>query len=115
MNEAPSGPHEWPKVLAIYLALSEYPILARQIRERMRQEMFARGVITPEQFESEVQAKAILTQQEEGLTNPLFQESAEEWEERIRIIRDHLTDFYFALNLPFSLFEEIRPSRPPSP
>ncbi len=117
MNEAPSGPHEWPKVLAIYLALSEYPILARQIRERMRQEMFARGVITPEQFESEVQAKAILTQQEEGLTNPLFQESAEEWEERIRIIRDHLTDFYFALNLPFSLFEEIvraalRPRKP---
>lgn len=117
MNGAPSGPHEWPKVLAIYLALSEYPILARQIRERMRQEMFARGVITPQQFEAEVRAKAILTQQEEGLTEPLFQESAEEWEERVRIIRDHLTDFYFALNLPYSLFEEIvraalRPRRP---
>jgi len=113
----PSTPREWPKVLAIYLALSEYPILARQIRERMRQEMFARGVITPEQFEAEVKAKAILTQQEEGLTNPLFQESAAEWEERVRIIRDHLTDFYFALNLPYALFEEIvrsalRPRRP---
>ncbi|MGQ9710293.1 MAG: PEP/pyruvate-binding domain-containing protein [Anaerolineae bacterium] len=111
------GPHEWPKVLAIYLALSEYPILARQVREHMRQEMFARGVITPEQFEAEVRAKAILTQQEEGLTNPLFQESAEEWEERVRIIRDHLTDFYFALNLPYSLFEDIvrsalRPRKP---
>ncbi len=117
MKGAPSGPQEWPKVLTIYLALSEYPILARQIRERMRQEMFARGVITPEQFEAEVQAKAILTQQEEGLTNPLFQESAEDWEERVRIIRDHLTDFYFALNLPYSLFEDIvrsalRPRRP---
>ncbi len=117
MNGAPSGPHEWPKVLAIYLALSEYPILARQIREQMRQEMFARGVITPEQFEAEVRAKAILTQQEEGLTEPLFQESAEEWEERVRIIRDHLTDFYFALNLPYSLFEDIvraalRPRKP---
>ncbi|MGB9776273.1 MAG: PEP/pyruvate-binding domain-containing protein [Anaerolineae bacterium] len=111
------GPHEWPKVLAIYLALSEYPILARQIRERMRQEMFARGVITPEQFEAEVRAKAIFTQQEEGLTDPLFQESAAEWEERVRIIRDHLTDFYFALNLPYSLFEDIvrsalRPRKP---
>jgi hypothetical protein len=107
MNREQFGSHEWPKVLAIYLALSEYPILARQIRERMRQEMFARGVITPEQFEAEVRAKAILTQQEEGLTHPLFQESPEEWEERIRIVRDHLTDFYFALNLPYSLFENI--------
>ncbi|MBC7226557.1 MAG: PEP/pyruvate-binding domain-containing protein [Thermoflexales bacterium] len=117
MNGAPFGSHEWPKVLAIYLALSEYPILARQIRERMRQEMFARGIITPERFEAEVRAKAILTQQEEGLTEPLFQESAEEWEERLRIIRDYLTDFYFALNLPYSLFEDIvraalRPRRP---
>jgi hypothetical protein len=113
----PSSPREWPKVLAIYLALSEYPILARQIRERMRQEMFARGVITPEQFEAEVKEKAVLTQKEEGLTDPLLQESAEEWEERVRIIRDHLTDFYFALNLPYTLFEEIvrsalRPRRP---
>ncbi|MDW8067540.1 MAG: PEP/pyruvate-binding domain-containing protein [Anaerolineae bacterium] len=113
----PSSPREWPKVLAIYLALSEYPILARQIRERMRQEMFARGIITPEQFEAEVQAKAIRTQQAEGLTDPLLQESAEEWEERVRLIRDSLTDFYFALNLPYTLFEEIvrsalRPRRP---
>ncbi len=112
-----SSPREWPKVLAIYLALSEYPILARQIRERMRQEMFERGVITPERFEEEVRAKALLTQMEEGLTDPLVQESAEDWEERLRIVRDHLTDFYFALNLPYSLFEEIvrsalRPRKP---
>ncbi len=117
MNSEPVGPREWPKVLTIYLALSEYPILARQIRERMRQEIFARGIITPEQFEEEVRAKAILTQREEGLTDPMFQESAEEWEERLRIVRDHLTDFYFAMNLPYSLFEGIvrsalRPRRP---
>ncbi len=96
-----------PKVLAVYLRLSEYPILARRIRERMRQELFARGIISREQFEAEVRAKAIHTQKEEGLSNPLVQESAEEWEERVRIIRDHLTDFYFALNLPYTLFEEI--------
>jgi hypothetical protein len=117
MNSEPVGPREWPKVLTIYLALSEYPILARQIRERMRQEIFARGIITPEQFEEEVRAKAILTQREEGLTDPMFQESAEEWAERVHIVRDHLTDFYFAMNLPYSLFEEIvrsalRPRRP---
>lgn len=117
MNSEPVGPREWPKVLTIYLALSEYPILARQIRERMRQELFARGIITPEQFEEEVRAKAILTQREEGLTDPMLQESAEEWAERVRIVRDHLTDFYFAMNLPYSLFEEIvrsalRPRKP---
>lgn len=117
MHFQATSPREWPKVLAIYLALSEYPILARQIRERMRQEMFERGVITPERFEEEVRAKALLTQMEEGLTDPLVQESAEDWEERLRIVRDHLTDFYFALNLPYSLFEEIvrsalRPRKP---
>ena len=99
--------HEMPKVLAVYLQLSEYPILARQIRERMREELFARGVISREQFEQEVQAKAITTQQREGLSDPYAQESPAEWDERIRITRDHLTDFYFALNLPQPLFEEI--------
>ena len=96
-----------PKVLSVYLRLSEYPILARKIRKRMREELFARGVITSEQFEREVREKAIRTQKKEGLSNPMVEESPEEWSERLRIIRDHLTDFYFALNLPFSLFEEV--------
>ena len=98
---------EIPKVLAVYLKLSEYPILARQIREQMRQELFARGVLAPEQFEAEVRAKAITTQKKEGLSDPFGQESPAEWAERVRIIRDHLTDFYFAVNLPHSQFEEI--------
>ena len=99
--------HHVPKVLAVYLKLSEYPILARKIRERMRQELFARGIITPEQFAQEVKGKAIRTQKREGLSDPLVQESPEEWAERTHIIRGHLTDFYFALNLPHTLFEEI--------
>jgi hypothetical protein len=98
---------EVPKVLAIYLKLSEYPILAREIRQRMRHELFSRGVITPEYFEREVRAKAIRTQKQEGLSDPFGQESPEEWGQRIEITRDHLTDFYFALNLPHALFEEI--------
>ena len=96
-----------PKVLAVYLKLSEYPILARQIRKRMREELFARGVITPQQFEEEVQRTAIRTQRQEGLSAPFVQESAEQWDERLRITRDHLTDFYFALNLPHELFEAV--------
>jgi len=34
------------KVLGIYLELAQYPILAHRIRERMRQELFSKGIIT---------------------------------------------------------------------
>ncbi len=96
-----------PKVLELYLQISQYPILGHQIRERMRQELYARGVITVEQFEREVKDKAVLSQQREGISDPYSQESAEVWQERLTQIRDHLTDFYFAYNLPFAVFEEI--------
>ncbi len=96
-----------PKVLQIYLEISQYPILASRIRERMRQELFSRGIISQERFEAEVREKAILSQQREGLSDPLVQESAEMWNERLRQIRDTLTDFYFAYNLPHDLFRQI--------
>ena len=96
-----------PKVLQLYLEISQYPILASRIRERMRQELFSRGVITQERFEAEVREKAILSQQREGLSDPLVQETAEMWNERLRQIRDTLTDFYFAYNLPHDLFRRI--------
>ncbi len=96
-----------PKVLRVYLELSQYPILSRKIRERMRQEVFARGIISPEQFEQEVREKAILSQRREGLVKPWAEEPAGVWEERLSIIRDNLTDFYFAYNLPHTLLEEI--------
>jgi len=96
-----------PKVLELYLQISQYPILGRRIRERMRTELFARGVISPGQFKREVEEKAVLSQKREGLADPFGQESAEVWEERLSQIRDHMTDFYFAYNLPHALFEEI--------
>ncbi len=96
-----------PKVLKLYLELSQYPILARRIRQRMREEMFARGVIRPGDFEQEVREKAILSQQREGMTDPLLEETPEVWQERTEKIRDDLTDFYFAYNLPYDLFREI--------
>jgi hypothetical protein len=100
-------PHKMPKVLALYLKITQYPILARRIRERMRQEIFSRGIISPRVFEEEVREKAVLSQKREGLYDPLVQESPEIWEERVRWIREHLTDFYFAYNLPHELFEDI--------
>ena len=100
------GPEMSP-VLRIHLELSQYPVLARKIRERMRQELFNRGIITPEKLDAEVKEKAILSQKREGLTDPYAIEPPEVWEERVRLVRDHLTDFYFAYNLPHSLFEGI--------
>ncbi len=98
-------PHS--KILNLTLTLSNYPILAEKIRARMRQELFVKGIIAPDVLEDEVQKKAIASQQREGLTNPIIQETEEVWQKRLERIREYLTDFYFAYNLPFSRFQEI--------
>ncbi|RPI83839.1 MAG: hypothetical protein EHM41_14950 [Chloroflexi bacterium] len=95
------------RVLSIYLTLAQYPILATQIRARMRRELFNRGVITPQDFEAEVRDYAIRSQTREALHNPFEEEPANVWELRLMRVRDHLTDFYFAYNLTYELFEEI--------
>jgi hypothetical protein len=100
-------PGEIPRVLELYLQLSQYPILAHRIRARMREELFSRGVIDRRTFEEEVKEKAVISQRREGLLDPFAQESIQVWEERLEQIGDHLTDFYFAYNLPYSLFEKI--------
>ena len=95
------------RTLNIYLALAQYPILSSKIRARMRRELFSRGVITPQAFEMEVREKAIRSQSIEGVHNPFSDEPPDIWEMRLMRVRDHLTDFYFAYNLPFELFEQI--------
>lgn len=99
-------PLEAPKILSIYLQIANYPIMAQQIRRRMREELFRRGVITPEAFEAEVREKAVLSQQREGLATPV-EEEEHVWEQRLQMVRDYLTDFYFAYNLPLDLFQNI--------
>ncbi len=96
-----------PKVFEIYLQLANYPILSDRIRRRMREEIFARGVIAFEVFELEVEEKAKLSQQREGLDDPFHQESIDVWERRKQRIRNQLTDFYFAYNLPHRLLTDI--------
>lgn len=100
-------PEQIPQVLELYLQISQYPILARRIRARMRAELFGRGVISPEQFEEEVEEKAVMSQRREGLADPFAQETSAVWKQRLEQIRDHLTDFYFAYNLPHALFDKI--------
>ncbi|MCI0520189.1 MAG: PEP/pyruvate-binding domain-containing protein [Chloroflexi bacterium] len=95
------------RTLNIYLALAQYPILGVKIRARMQRELFARGVISMQAFEAEVRAKAIRSQAMEGLHNPYFEEPPDVWELRLSRVREHLTDFYFAYNLPYDLFEQI--------
>jgi hypothetical protein len=100
-------PGAFPKVLTLYLEISQYPILADRIRERMRLELFRRGVIEPQAFDDEVRQKAIQSQAREGLHDPYVEEKPDVWQARTAIVRDHLTDFYFAYNLPHELFEEV--------
>jgi len=95
------------KTQRIYLALAQYPILSTQIRARMRRAIFEHGVINQADFEAEVHEQAIHSQQREALRNPLSEEPADVWELRLSRLRDHLTDFYFAYNLPYELFEQI--------
>ncbi len=94
-------------VLKILLALSQYPILSARIRHQMRKALFSRGIITREAFDEEGRLKAVESQEREGLHNPLAEEQADIWETRLARIRDSLTDFYFAYNLPYLEFEYI--------
>ncbi len=95
------------KILKIYLELSQFPILSSKIRERMREELYRRRVISPVEFEQEVEEKAIQSQYREGLIDPVSQETNVNWERRVEKIRDHLTDFYFAYNMPHDLLTDL--------
>jgi hypothetical protein len=101
------GPEALPKVLELYLEISQYPILAPTIRERMRSELFARGIISPSDLEREVKSKAMASQTREGLRDPFAEEPEDVWQQRVAHFRDNLTDFYFAHNLPHDLFVNI--------
>src|SRR5512139_2798463 len=99
--------HDMGKVWRIYLRISRFPILATTIRERMRHELFMRGIVDPKRFEEEVKEEAIESQQREGLLNPYTDEPSDIWERRLNIIRDQRTDYYFAYNFPLSRFDDL--------
>ncbi len=73
----------------------------------MREELFTRGVISPEEFNSQVRAQSIESQHREGLTDPYREEPADVWVARKERVKEYLTDLHFANNLSFELFEEI--------
>ena len=98
---------EASNIVNVYSQLTQYPILAPLIRERMREELFRRGIVQPDRLEEEVKDRAIISQKREGLNNPMFEEDEGLWLQRTRFIRDYLTDFYFAHNLPIELLHTI--------
>ena len=100
-------PPESSKVLDIYLLIAQYPMLASGIRRRMREELFRRGIITPQRFDAEVKERAVQSQKREGIYNGLQTETAEKWELRWSRVRRTLTDFYFAYNLPIEILHQI--------
>ncbi len=73
----------------------------------MRHELYERGIISPQQFESEARANAIQSQEREGLRNPFGEEAAEVWEYRLARVRELLTDQVFGRFLSFELFEQL--------
>ena len=101
------APPESSKILEIYLLIAQYPMLASDIRRRMREELFRRGIITPQRFDAEVKEKAIQSQQREGILNGLQDENPQQWELRWSRVRRTLTDFYFAYNLPIEILYQI--------
>jgi hypothetical protein len=103
----PLTPPESSNISDIYLLVAQYPMLASRIRRQMRQELFQRGIITPEHFEQEVREKCVLSQQREGIFSSVQSENAEQWDLRFHRVQRTLTDFYFAYNLPLELLNKI--------
>jgi hypothetical protein len=99
-------PPESSRISDIYLLIAQYPMLASRIRRQMRQELFHRGIITPERFEQEVREKCVLSQEREGIA-PQQKENAEQWDLRFHRVQRTLTDFYFAYNLPLEILHKI--------
>jgi hypothetical protein len=100
-------PSSTDRLLSIYLALAQYPILSNRIRIRMQNMLFARGIVSPHEFDSQVRELAVRSQEREGLRNPFNEEPPEQWDLRIGRIRNQLTDLLFSRHLLFEDFEAI--------
>ena len=96
-----------PKIVRLQLRIRQYPILGKEIRSKMLDEIFRRGIITPEQMDNEVRQRSIESQELDGQNKSLTKEPAEIWKIRTSHVRDYLTEFYFAYNLPMYLFDNI--------
>ena len=107
MPTAPLSIRSTTPTIDVYVKLAQYPILCDRIRLRMREEIFRRGIINPQDFEKEVKKIAIESQRREGLTDPKSQEDEIVWHKRQDVVREVHTDMYFANNLGSSLLDQL--------
>lgn len=105
-KSAPSQLPYSPKVLAMHLALLQYPILGKQIRKRMREQLFVKGIISRSRFEQEVHDKAMQSQERERVV-PAIEEPPQDWHERYARIEEIQTEFYYATNFSYDDLQDI--------
>lgn len=91
----------------IYLTLAQFPLLRRRIRNKMRLELFKRGILSAEALEAQVREQSADSQLREGVADALSEEAEDDWKQRVDVVREHLTDLNFANNLPFEVFESL--------
>jgi hypothetical protein len=94
-------------LVQISFALGQYPILSPAIRARMRRELFTRGHTDAQAFEGEVRELAIATQKLEGLHDPLHEEPAEIWDQRLERVREQHTDLVYSQHFDRQSFEQL--------
>ncbi len=94
-------------LVQISFALGQYPILSPAIRARMRRELFTRGHTDAQAFEGEVRELAIATQKMEGLHDPLHEEPAEIWDQRLERVREQHTDLVYSQHFDRQSFEQL--------
>lgn len=104
---SPSKSNPTDRLLTIYLALGQYPILKGRIQARMRSLIFEREIMQPQAFEARVREMAIRSQEREGIRDPYNEEDPEVWDTRIQRIRGQLTNLIFSHQFAFSEFERI--------
>ena len=95
------------RFLSVYLALVQYPMLAGRIRQLMRAKLAEKGIISTQNLINEAIQVAIHSQVREGLSEPLNQESAENWERRKSTVIDSLTDAYFSESFEYETLSAI--------
>jgi len=107
MENPTTSPGSSKRFMQIQLALADYPMLSKSIRERMREELIERDIVKEKDLEETVKNLAIMSQNREGFRNPEIEESADAWQERLSKIRDNLTDLRFSQQLSFENFQQI--------
>lgn len=83
------------RLLAIHLALAQYPILSARIRELMRFRLHQDGFLSFADIYEEARRAAIQSQVREGIHNPLFEEASDIWDRRLATVLEQLTDLHF--------------------